>query len=80
MKPRRAVAALMLLAGHAVPRAAEIRALLARHLADCGAAPRRIAPLLRGLEPAWRLASAWAADAEAATAAEAAAIADHRRD
>ena len=55
---------------HAVPRAAEIRALLARHLADCGASPSRIAWLLRGLEPAWRLASAWAAAAEAAARAE----------
>ncbi|HEV2815843.1 MAG TPA: hypothetical protein VGW40_01270 [Allosphingosinicella sp.] len=60
--------------------AAEVRALLARHLADCAAAPGRIALLLRGFEPAWRLASAWAAEAEAATAAEAAAIAEHGRD
>jgi hypothetical protein len=55
---------------HAAPRAAEIRALLARHLADCGASPRLAARLLRGLEPAWRLASAWADAAEAAARAE----------
>ena len=65
---------------HAALRAAEIRASLARHLAECGASPRRIAQLLRGLEPAWRLALAWARDAEAATAAEAAAIADYGRE
>jgi hypothetical protein len=61
-------------------RAAEVRALLAGHLAGCGAAPARIGLLLRGFEAAWRLASAWAADAKAATAAEAAAIADYGRD
>ena len=55
---------------HAAPRAAEIRALLARNLADCAAPPGRIAQLLRGLEPAWRLASAWADAAEAAARAE----------
>jgi hypothetical protein len=65
---------------HAVPRVEEIRALLARHLADCGAAPARIAAALHGIGPAYGLASAWAADAEAATAAEAAAIADEGRD
>jgi hypothetical protein len=51
--------------------AAEVRALLARHLADCGATPVRIAFLLDGFEPAWLLASAWAAEAEAAARAEA---------
>jgi hypothetical protein len=61
-------------------RAAEVRALLAGHLAGCGAAPARIGLLLRRFESAWRLASAWAADAEAATTAEAAAIADYGRD
>jgi hypothetical protein len=61
-------------------QAAEVRALLAGHLADCGAAPARIELLLRGYEPAWLLASAWADDAAAATAAEAAAIADYGRD
>lgn len=61
-------------------RAAEVRALLAGHLAGCGAAPARIGPLLRGFESAWRLASAWAADAQAATATEAAAIADYGRE
>jgi hypothetical protein len=55
---------------HAAPRAAEIRALFARHLADCGASPRLAARLLRGLGPAWRLASAWADAAEAAARAE----------
>lgn len=55
---------------HAAPRAAEIRALFARRLAECGASPARIAQLLRGLEPAWRLASAWADAADAAARAE----------
>ena len=55
---------------HVRPRAAEIRALLARHLADCGASPRLTARLLRGLESAWRFASAWADAAEAAARAE----------
>lgn len=61
-------------------RALEVRALLAGHLAGCGAAPARIGLLLRGFESAWRLASAWAADAEAATTAEAQAIADYGRE
>jgi hypothetical protein len=60
--------------------AAEVRAQLARHLADCGATPVRIEFLLQGFEPAWLLVSAWAAEAEAATAAEAAAIAGYGRE
>lgn len=64
----------------AAPRLGEIRALLTGHLRDCGASPGRIAAALRGIEPAYRLASAWADDAEAATAAEAAAIANYGGD
>ena len=64
------------IARDARPRVAEIRALLTRHLGDCGASRSRIAAALRGIEPAYRLASAWADEAEAATAAEAEAIAN----
>ena len=52
-----------------------LRMLLARALADCGVRPRRVAAVLGGLEPAYAMALRWEADAEAATAAEAAAIA-----
>ena len=59
---------------HAVLPARALRALLAGGLADCAVPSRRIALLLSGIEPAYALALRWAADAETATAAEAAAI------
>lgn len=62
------------------PGLAAIRSLLAGHLRDCGASPARIATALRGIEPAYRLASAWIDEAEAATAAEAEAIANYGRE
>jgi hypothetical protein len=48
---------------NAVPDAGAVRALLAAHLAECAVPPRRIEAVLRGLEPAYRLAQAWARDA-----------------
>jgi hypothetical protein len=62
---------------HVVLGARALRTMLARTLADCAVPPRRIAALLAGLEPAYALTLAWARDAEAATAAEAAAIANY---
>ena len=59
------------------PTARDLRVLFARALADCAVPPRRIALLLSGLEPASGLARRWGAEAEVATAAEAAAIAAH---
>lgn len=59
------------------PTGGEVRAALASRLAWCET-PRRVAETaLRGFERAFALAGAWAAQAEAATRAEAAAIADH---
>jgi hypothetical protein len=61
---------------HVVLRAPALRSLLTRALAACAVPPRRVAALLGGLEPAYALTLGWARRAEAATAAEAAAIAD----
>jgi len=63
----------------ALADAKAVRALLTAHLAECAVPPRRIEAALRGFEPAYRLAQAWARDADAATAAEAAAIAGQGR-
>lgn len=63
-----------------VPDSRSVRALFAAHLAECAVPPRRIEAVLRGFEPAYGLASAWARDAHSATAAEAAAIADEGRE
>ena len=60
---------------HAVPEPAALRALLAHHLAACAIARERIASALAGFEAAYALLCAWADEAEAATRAEAAAIA-----
>ena len=60
---------------HVVLPARALRAMLARALAGCALPPRRIGALLAGLEPAYALTLSWAREAEAATAAEAAAIA-----
>ena len=62
---------------HDVPDAAALRALFETALADCALPPRRIEAALTGLEPAYALAAAWADEAAAVTAAEAAAIADY---
>lgn len=62
---------------HRTPAAAGLRALLTRTLSDCGASPATVRAALRGLEPAYALADAWSAEAAAATAAEAARIADY---
>ena len=59
----------------AVPDSRAVRALLTAHLAECAVPPRRIEAALRGFEPAFALAAAWSRDAEAATIAEAEAIA-----
>lgn len=60
---------------HAVPEPAALRALLAHHLAACAVAPGRIAAALAGFEAAYALLRVWADEAEAATRAEAAAVA-----
>jgi hypothetical protein len=65
---------------NAVPDAKAMRALLTAHLAECAVPPRQIETALRGFEPAYALAEAWARDAGAATTAEAAAIAEHGRE
>ena len=65
---------------HEVPEAAALRAQFAALLADCAVPSRRRGAALAGLERAYALASAWADEAEAATAAEAAAIADYGSD
>jgi hypothetical protein len=65
---------------HIVPDSKAVRALLAAHLIECAVPPRRIEAALRGFEPAFALALAWARDAEAATIAEAEAIAGHGRE
>ena len=57
-----------------------LRARLARWLGECGFGRRQSAAILVGLDPAHALFSAWARDAEAATRAEAQAIADYGRD
>jgi len=55
----------------------EIRTRLTAHLAECAAPPRAVRAALRGLEPAYALALAWDWEASAATAAEAAEIANY---
>lgn len=65
------------LARHEVPDVARLRAMFAAILAECALPPRRIAAALAGLERAYALTAAWADEAEAATAAEAQAIADY---
>jgi hypothetical protein len=62
---------------HVILPARALRAMFARALSDCAVSPRRIAAVLGGLEPAYALTLDWARQAEAATAAEAAAIAAH---
>lgn len=64
---------------NAVPDAKAIRALLTAHLRECAVPSRRIQAEMRGFEPAYALALAWARDAEAATIAEAQAIAGQGR-
>jgi hypothetical protein len=65
---------------HVVPDARALRAMFAHALADCAVPPRRAAALLAGLDLAYALTLAWARDADAATAAEAAAIGAHGDD
>jgi hypothetical protein len=60
---------------HVILSARALRAMLARTLTDCAVSPRRIAAALGGLEQAYALTLDWAREAEAATAAESAAIA-----
>ena len=65
---------------HAVPDAKAVRALITAHLAECAVPPRQVEAAMRGFEPAYALTQAWARDADAATVAEAAAIAEHGRE
>jgi len=65
---------------HAVPDPKAVRDLLTAHLAECAVPPRRIEAALRGFEPAYAFALAWARDAEAAAIAEAEAIAEYGRE
>lgn len=58
-------------------QASALRARLADYLAACEASPQEAEAALEGFERAFALASAWAEEAEAATAAEAAAIANY---
>lgn len=60
---------------HTVPEPAALRALLAHHLGACAVARERVASALTGFEAAYALLRAWADEAEAATRAEAGAIA-----
>jgi hypothetical protein len=62
---------------HPIYHDSEIRARLAAALAECAAPPRVVRAALRGLEPAYALARAWSREANSATAAEAAAIANY---
>ncbi|HYG28799.1 MAG TPA: hypothetical protein VD887_01140 [Allosphingosinicella sp.] len=62
---------------HPIYHVSEIRARLAAALAECAAPPRAVRAALRGLDPAYALARAWSSEANSATAAEAAAIADY---
>jgi len=55
----------------------EIRARFAAALAECAAPPRAVRAALSGLDPAYALARAWSWEANSATAAEAAAIANY---
>lgn len=61
---------------HIVLEAPALRALFAAALADCAVPPRGIEAALGGIDAAYALTRAWADEAEAATAAEARAIAD----
>lgn len=65
---------------NAVPDAKAVRVLITAHLTECAVPPRRIEATLRGFESAFALALAWARDAEAATIAEAEAIAGEGRE
>jgi hypothetical protein len=64
---------------HILLPAQALRVMFARILAECAVPPARIAAVLRGIEPAYALTLAWSRDAERATAAEAAAIANYGR-
>lgn len=64
---------------HGVSDARRVRAILAGLLERCAVSPRRIGAALAGFERAYALALDWARAAEAATAAEAGATADHGR-
>jgi hypothetical protein len=64
----------------AKPDAKVVRALFTAHLAECAVPPWRIEAALRGFEPAYGLTQAWSREADAAAAAEAAAIAEHGRE
>jgi hypothetical protein len=63
--------------GAADPSAREVRAALAARLAWCDAPAREVRAALEGFGGAFALAYAWGLEAEAATAAEAAAIANY---
>ncbi len=63
-----------------IPEAGALRATLAGLLAACAVAPRRIDAALAGFDRAYARALDWAAEAEAATAAEAGAIAAYGND
>jgi len=60
--------------------AGELRRRFTDQLADCGAGEPEIAAALEDLEQAFEIASGWAAEAAATTAAEAAAIAAYGED
>lgn len=59
------------------PGAAAVRAALMERLGWCEVPPRHVAAALQGFERAFNLADAWGLEAEAATAAEAEAIANY---
>jgi hypothetical protein len=65
---------------HVVLEARALRAMFARILDECAVTPRHIDTALSGLDRAYALALAWSRDAEAATEAEAAAIAAYGSD
>ena len=64
---------------HILLPARALRGMFARILAECAVSPARIRGVLAGIEPAYALTLAWSRDAERATAAEAAAIANYGR-
>jgi len=64
---------------HILLPARALRGMFARILAECAVPPARIRGVLAGIEPAYALTLAWSRDAERATAAEAAAIANYGR-
>ncbi|HWT12030.1 MAG TPA: hypothetical protein VN231_04695 [Allosphingosinicella sp.] len=57
-----------------------VRARLAAHLTECDSSAHEIAQALTGFERAFAVAAAWTRDAEAATRAEAEAIANYGRE